>query len=110
MDIEASLRELLVLENPGARFTDGVMARVGHEPVEASRDGVVRFADARARKRGRRIVLGLLLGVAAAASTLTWFAHAPADASAARRAEVASGERAATDAVGASSVADCGGI
>ncbi len=63
MDIEVSLRELLVLENPGTRFTDEVMSRLGNVPAALPRDGVVRLADARQRKRNRWILLGTLLVV-----------------------------------------------
>jgi hypothetical protein len=68
MDIELSLRDLQLLHDPGLRFTDGVMSRVGDAPVGRMPDGIVRLADARARKRSRRILLSVVvvIGVAAA--------------------------------------------
>jgi hypothetical protein len=68
MNIELSLRQLLVLRDPGVRFTDGVMARVGDTPVLQSPDGVVQLADVRMRRRSRRIVFVAVaaIGVAAA--------------------------------------------
>lgn len=70
MDIELSLRQLQGLENPGPRFADGVMSRVGDVPVAPARDGVLRLADARLRKRSRRILIGTLAVVAAAAASM----------------------------------------
>lgn len=70
MDIEQQLREMLVLRDPGARFTDNVLARVGSVPDRQHQDGVARLADARNRKRGRRILLGALVVVGAAAAML----------------------------------------
>jgi hypothetical protein len=72
MDIELSLRELQLLHDPGARFTDGVLSRVGDAPVGRMPDGVVRLADARARKRSRRILFSTIavVGVAAAVPLL----------------------------------------
>jgi hypothetical protein len=68
MDIELSLRQLQVLRDPGVRFTDGVMARVGDTPMPQPQDGVVQLADARARRRSRRIlfITVVAIGVAAA--------------------------------------------
>lgn len=82
MNIEVQLRELLVLRDPGARFTDDVMSRVGNGLVMHSGDGVVRLADARAGKRGRRILLGMLVVVAAAASILPFLPDRRADGAA----------------------------
>jgi hypothetical protein len=65
MDIELQLRENLVLEDPGTPFTDAVMARVG-DALRGS-VGIVWLADERARRRGRRILLGVLVAGAAAA-------------------------------------------
>src|SRR5690606_12167184 len=70
MDIEQQLREMLVLKDPGARFTDGVLARLGNVPDRQQRDGVVRLADVRNTRRGRRILLGALVVVGAAAAML----------------------------------------
>lgn len=68
MDIELKLREMLVLRDPGGRFTDGVLARVGDAPQVETRDGVVRISDAGTRKRGRRLLIGVLVLVGAAAA------------------------------------------
>lgn len=70
MDIEQQLREMLVLRDPGARFTDDVLARVGDVPDGQARDGVVRLADVRNSRLGRRVLLGVLVVVGAAAAML----------------------------------------
>jgi hypothetical protein len=70
MDIEQQLRQMLVLRDPGARFTDDVLSRVGDVPQGQSRDGVVRLADVRDARRGRRVLLGVLVVVGAAAAML----------------------------------------
>lgn len=74
MDIELKLRELLALRDPGVRFTDSVLSRVGDVPDGQSRDGVVRLADARTSRRGRRVLLGMLVVVGAAAAMLPFMA------------------------------------
>lgn len=68
MDIEPSLRQLRVLRDPGVRFTDGVMSRVGDVPVVEPREGVVLIAEARTRKRSRRIQIATAVAVAVAAA------------------------------------------
>lgn len=68
MDIELNLRQLLVLRDPGMRFTDGVMARLESTPPIQLTDGVVRIADARARRRSRRILIVSLVAIGAAAA------------------------------------------
>jgi hypothetical protein len=70
MDIEQQLREMLVLRDPGARFTDDVLSRVGDVPGGQPRDGVVRLADVRNTRLGRRVLLGALVVVGAAAAML----------------------------------------
>jgi hypothetical protein len=81
MDIEQKLREMLVLRDPGVQFTDDVLSRVGDVPNAQSVEGVVRLADARNSRRGRRVLLGSLVVVAAAAATLPFMldrtVHAP---------------------------------
>lgn len=74
MDIERQLREMLVLRDPGTPFTDGVMARVAQVPAGQG-SGVVRLAEARARKRGRRILFGALVVVGAAAAVPAYFRY-----------------------------------
>lgn len=71
MDIELSLRQLQGLRDPGVRFTDGVMSRIGDAPLVEPRDGVVQIADARARKRSHRILIATVVAVAAAAAVPT---------------------------------------
>jgi hypothetical protein len=68
MDIELSLRQLQVLRDPGVRFTDGVMARLGDAPTAQAMDGVARLADARARRRNRRILIVTLVAIGVAAA------------------------------------------
>jgi hypothetical protein len=81
MDIELTLREKLVLKDPGPRFTDGVMSRVGDAPVGQNSDSVVQLADERARRRSRRILLATVVAIAAAASIPTYYlSRGPADA------------------------------
>jgi hypothetical protein len=80
MDIELRLREILPLENPGPRFTDGVMSRLGDAPVGGASDSVVRLSDARARRISRGILLGTVLVVAAAASIPAYYLSRQADA------------------------------
>ena len=70
MDIEQKLRELLVPRDPGVTFTDGVLSRVGDVPDAPSGEGVVRLSDARARSRGRRMLIGAVLVASAAAAML----------------------------------------
>ena len=70
MDIELKLREMFVLKDPGNRFTDDVLSRVGDVPAEHANDGVVRLSDARRSKRGRHLLLGALVVAAAAAVML----------------------------------------
>ena len=70
MDIELKLREMFVLKDPGIRFTDDVLSRVGDVPAEHANDGVVRLSDARRSKRGRHLLLGALVVAAAAAVML----------------------------------------
>ena len=80
MDIEQKLREKLPLENPGPRFTDGVMSRLGEAPVWQASDSVVRLSDARARWRSRGILLGTVVAIAAAASIPAYYLSKRADA------------------------------
>lgn len=68
MDIEQQLREMLVLRDPGTPFTEGVMARVAGASGGPHADGVVQLAEARTRRRSRRILLGTLVVVCAAAA------------------------------------------
>ncbi|HUG72601.1 MAG TPA: hypothetical protein VMK82_04175 [Steroidobacteraceae bacterium] len=70
MDIELKLREMLDLRDPGVRFTDDVLSRVGDVPNGQSVEGVVRLDDVRTSRRGRRILLGSLVVVGAAAAAL----------------------------------------
>lgn len=71
MDIELSLSRLQVLRDPGVPFTDGVMSRVGDVPVAEPREGVAQIAEARARRRSRRILIATVVTVAAAAAIPT---------------------------------------
>lgn len=70
MDIELKLRERLVLRDPGPRFTDDVLSKLGDVPDGTPRNGVVQLSEARRRQRGRRLLLGVVVVVAAAAATL----------------------------------------
>lgn len=72
MDIELKLRERLVLRDPGARFTDQVLSKLGDVPDGAPRKGVVQLSGARRQQRGRRLLVGAVLVAAAAAATLTF--------------------------------------
>lgn len=78
MDIEQKLRERLFLRDPGARFTDEVMSKLGDVPDGAQHDGVVTLAAERQRRRGRRLLLGSLVVAAAVAATLP-FLHGSLD-------------------------------
>lgn len=80
MDIEQRLREMLVLRDPGTPFTDGVMSRVVEVPGGQAGDGVVQLAEARARRRGRRILFGTLVAVGAAAAIPSYFLYGGRDA------------------------------
>jgi hypothetical protein len=73
MDIELQLRGILPLRDPGVAFTDAVMARVGDVPAGQPGDGVVRLAEARARRRSRRILFGTVVAIGAAAAMPTFF-------------------------------------
>ena len=75
MDIELKLRERLVLRDPGARFTEQVLSKLGDVPDGAPREGVVQLSEARRQQRGRRLLVGAMLVAAAAAATLP-FMHA----------------------------------
>lgn len=79
MDIEPKLREMLVLKDPGKRFTDTVLAQIGEVPAGQSREGVVKIADAWASRRARRLLLGVLIVAGAAAATLPFLPGAQAD-------------------------------
>jgi len=73
MDIELRLREILPLRDPGAAFTDGVMARVAQAPAVSADAGVVQLSEARARRRSRRILLATAVVIGAAAAMPAYF-------------------------------------
>jgi hypothetical protein len=80
MDIELRLREILPLRDPGAAFTDGVMARVAEAPAVSADAGVVQLSEARARRRSRRILIGTVVVIAAAAAMPVYFLGGGRDA------------------------------
>lgn len=98
MDIEPKLRDMLALRDPGTRFTDKVLARLGDVPSGPSRDGVANIADARSSRRGRRLLLGVLLVAGAAAATLPFMRGRVDEQAAPQAAGVAAPEAAAGDA------------
>lgn len=118
MDIELQLRQRLVLRDPGPRFTDGVMSKLGDAPDGAPREGVVQLSEVRHRQRGRRLLVVVVLVAAAAAATLP-FMHGRNDEAAAEVAmpsppieEPLAGDLPVTDAAAepaspASSLEDC---
>lgn len=73
MDIELRLREMLVLRDPGPRFTENVLSRLGDALPAQSSEGVARLADAQRRKRGRRLLVSALAGALAAAAAMLPF-------------------------------------